>query len=150
MSLLKEIEALIQPIVDEKGSFIVDLVLRGDKCNTMVEIFLDTAEGITTSQCAEISREIAKEFDRTDLIKGSYHLVVSSPGADRPIKDRRQYARHIGKKFTVQIRSDGGMVTVTGTLVEMLDDGLAFEINKGERRVMKFSEIESSRICLPW
>ncbi len=150
MSLLQEIEALIQPIVDAKGSFIVDLGIRGDKKNMSVEIFLDTPEGISTARCAEISREIAKEFDRRDIIQGRYHLVVSSPGADRPIKDRRQYPHNVGRKLVVRVRGEGGEESVTGTLVEVLDDGLALDIGQGERRMVRFSEIESSRICLPW
>jgi ribosome maturation factor RimP len=145
-----EIQAMIQPIVDQRGAFIVDIGIHGNKGNTIIEIFLDTSSGITTAGCAEISKEVSKEFDRRDIIHGQYHLVVSSPGVDRPLRVVHQYPRNIGRKMRVNVRTGDAVDILEGTLLDATDDHIVLELDEKGEREIKFSDIESSRVCLPW
>jgi len=150
MDLVAEITDLIQHIAEQHGAFIVDLGVRGTKGNRIIEIFLDTPTGITTVECSAISKEVAKEFDSRNLIDGRYHLVVSSPGADRPMKLPRQYPKHIGRMVHLTIRNGGIVETIEGKLVEATEAALIIESADHKRREINFSVIDSGNVCLPW
>ena len=57
---------------------------------------LDRARGMTVDDCAEISHAISAVLDVADPISGTYSLEVSSPGVDRPLVRREDFARFAG------------------------------------------------------
>ncbi len=116
------LQALVNPVVQSSGAFLVDLKVRGDQGSRVVEVFVDTDEGVSTDLCAEISREISRRLDREGVILGRYNLVVSSPGLDRPLKLLRQYRRHIGRILTVRFTAEEVTRNVEGELEAVSDE----------------------------
>ena len=51
----------------------------------------------------------------------SYTLEVTSPGADQPLRDPRQYVRHVGRTLHVKLK-DG--TEKTGKLESILPEGI--------------------------
>jgi ribosome maturation factor RimP len=127
------------------GAQLVELAIRGERGGKVVEVFVDSEKGVTTELCAELSRTIGERLDND--IKGSYHLVVSSPGADRPLKFPWQYQKHIGRPVSITARSG----QITGVLASIDGDGIHIEQpkNKGMTTI-PFSDIVEGRVQLPW
>lgn len=150
MSIASQVEDIAKPIAEAKGAYLVGVVLSGDRGTTVVEIQVDTDQGISTNLCAEISREISRALDVTDVFRGRYHLVVSSPGLDRPLKMPRQYQKNVGRGLTLKIKSNGAMQKVTGTLVETSDSGIVVRENDESMRTLLFSEIVEAYVDTPW
>ncbi|MEE9225760.1 MAG: ribosome maturation factor RimP [Bacteroidota bacterium] len=114
---------LIEPLVQSSGAFLVDLVFRGEQGGGRVlEVFVDTDEGVSTDRCAEISRDISTTLDRENIIIGRYYVVVSSPGLDRPLKYQRQYRRHIGRPLSVRYTDQSMTRNVEGELQAVSDE----------------------------
>jgi ribosome maturation factor RimP len=99
--------------------YVVDIVVRGERGSTIVQVFIDTDQGITADQCALVSRHLSLELDRTNLIAGRYRIEVSSPGLDRPIKLARQFKKNIGRQVKVVTRLDNGGAAVSGILQDV-------------------------------
>jgi ribosome maturation factor RimP len=118
MPFNSQIEEIILPIIEQSGAFLVDISVRKSNVGHLVEIFIDTDSGITTDRCAEISRQIGKEIDAVNIFEKRYHLVVSSPGIDRPLKLPRQYPRNIGRTLRVKHRQENGVAQSSGVLTE--------------------------------
>jgi ribosome maturation factor RimP len=57
---------------------------------------LDRTRPMTVDDCAEISRAISAVLDVADPMQGPYSLEVSSPGIDRPLVRREDFARFAG------------------------------------------------------
>lgn len=89
---------LIQPVVESLGFIFWGLeYLAGGKHITL-RVYIDSAEGISVDQCAEVSRQISAVMDVEDPITQEYTLEVSSPGMDRmlfTLEQFQQYANHI-------------------------------------------------------
>jgi len=151
MQEIKEkIKSLLAPILDQHQAFLIDIAVRNERGGKLVQVFVDTDIGVIIEQCAKISRELAGEIERENVIETSYRLEVSSPGIDKPLKLLRQYRKNIGRRFVVTYEKAGTKATIVGPLSSIVDDMLTFAPDKGEPVTLRFSEIVESREELPW
>lgn len=122
--LFDKISAIVTPILGPMKAYLVDVTLRGEGGSSVVEVYVDTDEGITADQCAVISRGLSEELDTQNVLTGRYRLEVSSPGLDRPLKLGRQFAKNIGRTLRVISVVDNGKVPVTGVLQNVTEASL--------------------------
>lgn len=150
LEIKQKIEGLLEQVLRERVAFFVDLQVRNEHGGKMVQVFVDTDKGITIEQCAEISRDLIREFDAQRLFEGNYRIEVSSPGIDKPIKLLRQYTKNIGRRFTIQYASNGEQKIATLELLSVANDVLTFQTEKGETLALPFQQIVESKEVLPW
>ena len=100
--LLKEIEALVEPVLDEMGIELVDLEYFSGQGRRVLRVYADRPTGITLDDCAMVSREIGHLLDVSDLLQHQYVLEVSSPGLNRPLKTAKDFLRVVGQRIKVQ------------------------------------------------
>ena len=101
-SVLKEIERLIEPVLEEMGIELVDLEYLSGQGRRVLRIYADRPTGINLDDCVAVSREIGPLLDVKDLLKQHYVLEVSSPGLDRPLKKESDFLRSIGRKVKIK------------------------------------------------
>lgn len=151
---LEELTARVHTLADEtvadREAFVVDVNVRGRKGSRVVDVYVDAETGLAVDDLAEISRELSFLLDAEDFIKGRYNLNVSSPGADRPLTDRRQYRQHLGRQLDVRLReeddpSDG----VVGTLRDVSGEALVLEQDDATLTI-PFDDIREAQVLLPW
>ncbi|MEJ0071689.1 MAG: ribosome maturation factor RimP [Pseudomonadota bacterium] len=88
------IEGLLGPALEALGYRIVRVQFNAGRRATLQIMAerLDDA-GMTVDDCATISRATSALLDVEDPIPGAYDLEVSSPGIDRPLTRREDFAR---------------------------------------------------------
>ncbi len=146
----EKVRGLVAPILDSRNAFLIDISVRIEHGGKLLQVFVDTDQGITIEQCAEISRELALQVNRENLIQGSYRLELSSPGIDRPLRLLRQYQKNIGRCFKVVFQQLDTRKTFLGTLESIVGNALTFRSNAGEVFTVEFSHIIESKEELPW
>ncbi len=149
------VRTLAEEVLEGTGLFVVDVAVRGAEGRRVVEVFVDGPAGAGIEELAETSRRLSFALDTEDAIPGSYRLDVSSPGADRPLKDPRQYPRLVGKTLRISYMADaddpGEEVTLTGILKAADDQGLTVEVNGRPDEVrVDHAAIRDARVVLPW
>ena len=144
-----ELKNLIRPILDEHQVFLVDMELRGQPNNQVLSIYLDTEAGITLQQISDITREIEGLLDLEDPIPGKYRLDISSPGIDRPLTEKWQYKKNIGKGIVVTLEEGGKTVQKTGTLEALEDDKIVLS-EKKQKISIPLDRIKKATIKLKW
>jgi len=95
------IESLLQPIADELGVEILKISLGSGGRSQMLRVVVDRAGGIDSTGLERISRGLALQLDAEDLIKGAFHLEVTSPGLDWPLQNEADFRRHQGEWLKV-------------------------------------------------
>ena len=150
MNVVAEIRNLIVPVLEKYRVDLVELALRGKRNSQVLEIFLDGDAGVTTELCADVSREISRVIDQSDLVQGRYSLVVSSPGLHRPLKSLRQFRRNIGKKLEVLVESQNGTERVCGMLLQCNEQGIELQEEKKANRAIPYESILQAKVMLPW
>lgn len=93
-----------------------------------LRIYIDSDEGITVDDCADVSHQVSAVLDVEDPISVAYSLEVSSPGLDRPLFTAAHFSQFTGSDVSVVLRIavqnrrkwqgiikavDGEMITVT-------------------------------------
>jgi ribosome maturation factor RimP len=157
------LEDRIRRLADESavdsGLFVVGVVVRGRPGNRVVEVFADGGpEGPAgIDELAGLSRRLAFLLDTEDPVQGAYRLDVSTPGADRPLVDIRQYPQHVGRTLRVSYTTDAGDAEATGTLTEATPEAVTLQpapAKKGgaapEPVVVPVAALREARVVLPW
>ncbi len=110
-------EALIQPIVDEKGYELVDVEYVKEGSQYYLRCYVDKEGGITIDDLEGVSRILSDKLDEEDFISEAYILEVSSPGLGRPFKKDKDFERNIGKVIEIHLyRAVSGQKQLTGQL----------------------------------
>ena len=110
-------EALLLPIVEEKGYEMVDVEYVKEGSNWYLRAFIDKPGGITINDLEGVSRKLSDLLDEEDFISDAYILEVSSPGLGRPLKKDRDFDRSIGEEIEVHLyRSLNGNKQYVGLL----------------------------------
>jgi ribosome maturation factor RimP len=144
----KNIYEQIEEIVGNKGFFMIDMILRGERKNRVLEVYIDSETNVSADDCAVISRDINKMLEEKNLFESGYRLEVSSPGVNRPLKYIRQFPKHINRKFDVSYRDSGNVKKISGTLKKVEDNHLVFLKSNREEIRIDFSDIIKAKVII--
>lgn len=135
---------MVEPIVGDQGTELVELQLAGAARRPIVRVFIDRRGGVTMDECAAVSRRLSLELDAVELIETSYTLEVSSPGLDRPLISPADFNRRQGSEVRVRIKGqkktmDGTIISADGNLILQTATGRAeIDFNDVEKGLLKF------------
>jgi ribosome maturation factor RimP len=133
---IDRLTALIEPLATAQRFELVRVAfVGGARAPTLQVMAEDPATGqLTIEQCTALSRAISALFDEVDPIEHEYQLEVSSPGIDRPLtrrKDWADWAGHAAKATLAtplagQKKFQGAIGPMTETHVRVGDADLPF------------------------
>jgi|SRR5947209_9825966 len=146
MPLPERIEEIARPVVESHDAYIIDVKVRGESGAKIAELFVDTDEGVTTGLCERISKELSGVLDAAELFRGRYHLVVSSPGVERPLRFPRQFPRNVGRTLKVKIRSGDAVEHVEGTLAGATGEEIQLGLTGENLRTIPYRDIIEARV----
>jgi len=145
-----KIEGLLAPALEALGYGIVRVQFSGGRKATL-QIMAERQDGVAMSveDCATISRAASALLDVEDPIPGAYDLEVSSPGIDRPLTRRQDFARFAG--FEAKLETDRmleGRKRFRGRLLGLDDDGV-IRVRDGETEyAVPFEAITKAKLVL--
>ena len=91
------IRSEIEPIIDQRGDEFVDIEYVKEKGQNYLRIYVDKDQpgGIDINEIADLSELVSEKLDSLDPdpLPDPYVLELSSPGAERPIKSAKDWAR---------------------------------------------------------
>lgn len=91
------VAALIEPVLDTAGFLLVRVRSSAQQGMTL-QIMAERKDGtMTIEDCEEVSRLVSPVLDVEDVVAQAYHLEVSSPGIDRPLVRKSDFARWTGQ-----------------------------------------------------
>ena len=147
MSLLREnIVKIAEKITSEEGLILIDVLLRGNERNRVIEVFIDGESNISTDDCADISRKLNDIVEADKIITSSYRLDVSSPGTDRPLIYLKQYLKHIDREFEVTYKSEEKKKKLKGKLKSIKGEELTFLTDR--EIVINFNDITKAKVLI--
>jgi len=86
------IALIVEPVLSAIGYRLVRVRLTGQNGLTL-QIMAERADGtMTVEDCETVSRAVSPALDVDDPIDKAYHLEVSSPGIDRPLVRKSDFA----------------------------------------------------------
>ena len=144
----EKIDALVRPLIESSDLTLWGVKYRGGRDNGLLQIFIDSKEGVTADICSDISNLISPALDAEDIIASSYILEVSSPGFDRILFTLDQAKNYIGKKIKVEMRiPQQGRRKFEGELEEVgADNSLKINDKLAGQVEIAFSNVSLARL----
>jgi len=103
------IEARIREIAagaaKDSGAEFVHCEVVGAKRNMTVRVYIDKPDGISVEDCAAVSRRLEETLDADDFIPSAYLLEVSSPGLERDLYSIDDFAKFVGRRAKVKLKT---------------------------------------------
>ena len=104
--------------------FLIDVNVSTSRITSKVSILIDSNEGISIDECADISRRLGHQLEELNWFANPYNLEISSPGVDTPLTFDRQYNKNIGRELRI-VKLDG--TETKGILKAVTATGIALE-----------------------
>lgn len=145
VKLLENISFIAENAASEIGLFIVDINIRGNDRNRIIEIFVDGEKSVSAEDLALLSKKINNIFDEHNIIERLYRLDVSTPGIDRPLKFLKQYTKHINRNFNLVYVEEGNQQNISAKLESIEGDFLLFTKGKSLIKI-NFKDILSAKV----
>jgi ribosome maturation factor RimP len=143
---IDEIQRLLEPTLAHMGYSIYSIGQAGPGGKTL-RIAIDKTDGyISLEDCERVTLVASPLLDQADLIHSSYTLEVSSPGAERKLRDRAEYTRFVGHKVNVRYQAGSSEVALEGILVAADDAGVAVRGHKGEVTHLPWADVLATRL----
>lgn len=140
-------EALLQPMVDERGFELVDVEYVKEGSNWYLRAYIDKPGGISIDDIEPISRELSDKLDEEDFISDAYILEVSSPGLGRPLKKDKDFARSIDEEVEVHLyRAINKQKEFIGLLKSYDKDSITIELESGDEMTISRADIALVRL----
>ncbi len=116
---------------------------------TLLNLLIDSDQGVTIQTCARISRLVSEELEAKGMMPEAYTIEVSSPGVDYPLSSKRQYSKNIGRELKVNLSADKEVV---GKLLEVDNSGIKMLVKRKEKGkkateeelIIPFEEVKKS------
>ncbi len=112
------IVSFIRDRVSEIGFELYDIQIKDSGRQLIIRVFIDKKEGFVGIQdCVRVSRLLEPYLE--SVVQRRFVIEVSSPGADRDLKDDRDFERFKG--MTVEVIKKGG-TRIVGKLMGKIGD----------------------------
>lgn len=151
MEITGHIQKLAEEHLKNDSQFIVEVVASLKKKPNKLIVIVDGDQGVTIDDCADLSRALSAALDEANLMPDPYHLEVSTPGLDHPLKLVRQYHKNKGRQ--VKVKTVSGVHQ--GKLIEVTDQAITVEevSGTGKKKEVKevmipFSEIDKTFVMV--
>lgn len=113
---------------------------------SVLRIYIDKEDGITLTDCTQVSHQVSAMLDVEDPIQEEYSLEISSPGMNRPLFEIEQYARYTGQKIKVRMCNPlNGQRNFVGML-QRVDDHDVYILVGAEEVALPFAGIEKANL----
>ncbi len=102
-SIIDRVTLLVQPILEECGVELFEIQFRQEGHGWVLRLIIDSETGISLDHCTEVSREAGNLLEIEEVITHPYHLEVSSPGIDRPLRNEADFTRFAGRLAKIKV-----------------------------------------------
>jgi ribosome maturation factor RimP len=131
-SSVAQVRAVALPILEAHGMDVVELTCRPQGGQAQIRLLVDRPGGVTLAQCAQVNRLLNQALEHVPLLSGGFTLEVSSPGADRPLAQPRDFERALGEELRVEFRQPAGAPrAVQGILLAVQGDAIVVKNDDG-------------------
>ncbi len=134
----EQTRSVVERVVEQAGFDLDELVVTPAGKRRLVRVVLDKDGGVTLDECAEVSRDISRVLDDSDVMGSQpYTLEISSRGVSKPLTLPRHWRRSRGR-LVVVTTSDGAQLRAR--IVEADEERTVLDVD-GDSRELSYDDV---------
>lgn len=123
------IARIVEPVANGLGFALVRVKVTQENGCTLQIMAEDENGRFTIVNCEALSKDLSPVLDVEDPIDREYHLEVSSPGIDRPLVRRRDFAAYLGHEAKIELNDMiNGRKRFRGTIKAVDDEAVTITL----------------------
>ena len=148
-TVIERVREFAESLLPAMGLELFAVQFRREGHGWVLRLVVDKEEGVTLDDCSRVSRETSDFLDVEDIIDHPYHLEVSSPGLERPLRTLAECRRHLGKKARLKLNEEiDSRRVIVGELVSAEDDELEVLSEEGTAYRINWENVQKARLTL--
>jgi ribosome maturation factor RimP len=142
------VESMLGSFMEQNGFELVDVEYVKEGSNWFLRVYVDKEGGIDIDDCGRVSEYLSVKLDEQDPIPDAYFLEVSSPGAERPLKNPQDYYKAVNSHvFVTTYEPVDGAKEFEGLMLSF--DGEALTIQTGNKTSsIPLAKVASARLAI--
>lgn len=140
---LEKVKEILNPYLEENNLYLYDLKFVRESGNLILQVLVDTDSGITSDELEKCNNYLSERLDSIDSDLAEYMLEVSSPGAERDLRNDQEISKAVSKYVCVNCSGQ----TYLGTLESFDGETLVVRVNlKGRFKNFSIKKEEITKI----
>src|SRR5215472_17619661 len=122
---------IADPLIAGLGMELVDVEFLHERDSWILRLFIDKPGGVGLEDCESVSRAVEAPLEVENIVEHAYHLEVSSPGLERPLKKAEHFRRAEGRVVRVKTFAPIGEPprrNFHGVVTTVADDGVTVDV----------------------
>ena len=141
-----EIHQQIDSYLKDENMELYDLNIINFPSISKVEVFIYSNEEVNLDTTARLNKQLSRVIEEFGYEKGSFDMIVSSPGIERKLKSLRHFELSIGELVKVKlVNAIDDIYTFEGILESVSGDSIILKTTEGEFDI-NISEIKNAKI----
>ena len=148
-AVINRVREFAESLLPAMGLELFDVQFRREGHGWVLRLVVDKEDGVTLDDCSQVSRETSDFLDVEDIIEHPYHLEVSSPGLERPLRSVDECRRHLGKKARIKLKEevDSDRVII-GELTAADNNHIAVLSEQGKTHRLEWENVQKARLTI--
>ena len=142
----EEILAAFDLYLTEENLELYDLNIANYPAVSRVEVFIVSDYEIDVDLTSRLNKQLQRLLDNMGIEKGSYEMIVSSPGIERKLKTNRHFELALGQLVKIKLFEPiKGNYVLEGYIRSVSEQEIKLIIDS-EDIVINFSNIKNAKI----
>ena len=142
----EEILAAFDLYLTEENLELYDLNIANYPAISRVEVFIVSDYEIDVDLTSRLNKQLQRLLDNMGIEKGSYEMIVSSPGIERKLKTKRHFELALGELVKIKLFEPiKGNYVLEGYIGSVSEQEIKLIIDS-EDIVINFSNIKNAKI----
>ena len=142
----EEILAAFDLYLTEENLELYDLNIANYPAISRVEVFIVSDYEIDVDLTSRLNKQLQRLLDNMGIEKGSYEMIVSSPGIERKLKTNRHFELALGELVKIKLfESIKGNYVLEGYIGSVSEQEIKLIIDS-EDIVINFSNIKNAKL----
>jgi len=130
--IVDRVRALVEPILSDERMELVEIQYHREAHGWVLRFTIDKEGGVTLEDCSRINHDVGRTLDVEDFIPTRYHLEVSSPGLNRPLKNEKDFLKYRNRLIKVKTFDPiDKRRQFKGKLLDLVENQIQMEIDEG-------------------
>ena len=147
--IIDRVKEFLKDLLPSMELELFDIQFRREGHGWVLRVFVDTDDGVGHEHCSKVSRELSYYLDVEDLIEHAYHLEVSSPGLERPLRSAADFCRFTGGLARVKLSENREGQKVFEGVIERVSENI-IDLRLEDKTLVQFpfEAINKARLAI--